>query len=338
MYSHRSLLHRVAISVVGASALLACAGASEPTAITPSDVPSDFTAIAPRHPQGVLSGKVTSFTGRPFGIDVTPKGGLVLVTEQDANAVAGFPITKPAQPITPIPVTADPGDVIFNTKGTTAYASTFFGGNVHVIDGATGAVTATIPMGSNAYRLAISKDDTRLYVTSVYGDVRLVKLTTGFPITPINLGASIQGITLSPDGTALYVSSTSGSIWRLDPLTLAVQATGFVGGTPQELVISPDGTELYVANEAGAGIVVNAATLTATGTFPAYYLFGMALTPDGQQLYAASSSGTLTIIDRATRTVVNSLYLGGTPRRIAFDEKGFTAVVANEGNWVDVIK
>jgi len=83
---------------------------------------------------------------------------------------------------------------------------------------------------------------------------------------------------------------------------------------------------------------VNAATLTATGTFPAYYLFGMALTPDGQQLYAASSSGTLTIIDRATRTVVNSLYLGGTPRRIAFDEKGFTAVVANEGNWVDVIK
>jgi len=262
----------------------------------------------------------------------------VLVTEQDANAVAGFPITKPAQPITPIPVTADPGDVIFNTKGTTAYASTFYGSMVHVIDGATGTVTNTIPMGSNAYRLAVSTDDSRLYVTSVYGDVRLVKLTTaGFPITSINLGASIQGITLSPDGTKLYVSSTSGSIWRLDPLTLAIQATGFVGGTPQELVISQDGAELYVANEQGAGIVVNAATLSATGSFPAYYCFGMALTPDGQQLYAGCG-GALTIIDRAARTVVNTLFLGGTPRRIAFDEKGFTAVVANEGNWVDVIK
>jgi YVTN family beta-propeller protein len=65
----------------------------------------------------------------------------------------------------------------------------------------------------------------------------------------------------------------------------------------------------------------------------------MALSPDGAHLYAASASpGTLSIIDRATRTVVNTLTLGGRPRRVAFDASGATALVANEGNWVDVIR
>lgn len=344
MSSHRSLLHRVVISVLGASALLACAGATElsaPAGDTPAgDVPTaSLTSLAVTHPQGVLAGQVVSFSGRPFGIDVSPQG-LVLVTEQDANAVAGFRTIDPSQPIVPYPVTADPGDVIFNDKGTRAYASTFFGGKVHVINTETGVATDTIPIGANAYRLAINHDGSRLYVTTVYGDVNAVRLVAGYPTTSINLGSSIQGIALSADGRALYVSSTSGAIWRLDPLTLQVQATGFVGGTPQELLISPDGTELYVGNEQGGVIVVNAATLATTTTIPIpYYIFGMALTPDGSRLYAASAySGTVTIIERRSRKVLNTLTLGGQPRRVAFDAAGTTAFVANEGNWVDVIK
>jgi YVTN family beta-propeller protein len=62
------------------------------------------------------------------------------------------------------------------------------------------------------------------------------------------------------------------------------------------------------------------------------------MSPDGAQLYVSTYNGQLTIVDRAQRTIVKTLTLGGTPSRVAFDKPGKTAFVANENDWVDVIK
>jgi DNA-binding beta-propeller fold protein YncE len=43
------------------------------------------------------------------------------------------------------------------------------------------------------------------------------------------------------------------------------------------------------------------------------------------------------VVDRASGAT-EILPVGGTPRRIAFDATGSTAVISNEGNWVDVIR
>src|SRR5213079_906684 len=83
-----------------------------------------------KHPSGISGGKMTGLTGRPFGIAVN-SSGTVYVTQQDANSVARFTLSTLSSAGTPVAVTADPGDVIFNRAGTRAYASTFFGGQVH---------------------------------------------------------------------------------------------------------------------------------------------------------------------------------------------------------------
>jgi hypothetical protein len=43
------------------------------------------------------------------------------------------------------------------------------------------------------------------------------------------------------------------------------------------------------------------------------------------------------IVDRASRSVVGILTVAGAPRRIAFDRRGETALIANEGGYVTVV-
>ena len=66
--------------------------------------------------------------------------------------------------------------------------------------------------------------------------------------------------------------------------------------------------------------------------------FGLELSPDGRRIWMASTNGELTVLDRTSRNVVARATLGVTPRRIAFDASGTTAVIANEGNWVNIVR
>jgi YVTN family beta-propeller protein len=109
----------------------------------------------------------------------------------------------------------------------------------------------------------------------------------------------------------------------------------------QDVAIAPDETEVYAASENGWVDVLDAATLerkrriVLRGESP----FGLAVTPDGAQLYVTSpGTGHLVIVDRATGGVVRAIKLSGVPRRVAFDNSGATAVIANEGNWVDLVR
>lgn len=336
---------RYALGAVVSWLAVACSSVSDP--VQPLSTPSDVApsvGINATHPVGVLDSKLTSFVGRPFGIAISSNGA-GYVTEQDANAVARFLTSNPVSTLVPIPVTADPGDVIFNRAGTLAFASTYFGGQVHVIDVASGAVNTTIPVGNgtNAYRLALAKDESRLFVTTSYGV--LYAITHGVSQS-ITLSGALQGIALSPSGNALYVTSTSGTIWRIDPTTLAIQWTGnFSGEQFQDVAVTPDGSTVYIADETGRIQVADAtnfvprALLTLPGSSP----FGLAISPDGARVYVASpSTGLLTIIapprHHGNTYEMSNVYVGGTPRRIAFDATGATAYVSNEGNWVDVVK
>ena len=282
---------------------------------------------------------IAGLAGRPFGVAVSPNG-TIYVTQQDVNSVARLSLSTGAVAGTPIPVSADPGDVIFNRAGPVAYVSTFYGNNVHIIDVATGNQTALVSFGQNAYRLALSADESKLFVTSVTGRLSSVSTTSPSTLpTSVLLGGSLQGIALSPSGTSLYVTATDGRIVRLDPATLATVASGTVSGRLQDVAVSPDGSELYVADELGAVLVVDAATLTTKASVAvAAGAFGLELTPDGKRIYVASTTGQLAVIDRVSHAIVAQVTIGGLPRRIAFDATGTTAVIANESNWVNLVR
>ena len=278
-------------------------------------------------------------TGRPFAVRVSSKGH-VLVTQKDANHVASFPATAIA-PEASILVGRDPGDVLFNRDGSKAFVSALMGGGLHLIDVAQRRHLTSIRIASNAYRLALTPDESRLFVTSTNGKVYAVDPGVPAVVDSVALTGPIQGIAIGKSGKTLVVTSTQGGVWLIDPATLRVLRTNVLTGVLQDVAISADETEIYVANEKLGVQILDGTTLARKQgiAIPGFEAFGLALTPDDRELYLTSpSTGTVKIVDRRARTVIYTLNLGGTPRRIAFDPSGRTAFIANEANWVDVIK
>lgn len=324
------------------TASLACHATTEPEPLVgcgnrPVPVPAAGT-----HPSGASTVRAVGFAGRPFGIRVS-SGGIVYVTQQDGNSVARVRLTDlVASP--PIAVGADPGDVVFTRDGRTAFVSNFNDGTVHVLDVATGARRRQIFIAAtNAYRLALAPDDSRLYVTTTNGRLYSVDVMGVEATTSTYVGGSLQGIALARDGRTLFASSTTGDVWRLNACTLAV--TGSVGGqgryATQDIALGPSDSTLYVASEGGFVDVLDASTLQSTDrvSMAGYAPFGLAMTPDGAQMYITSpTTGDVAIVDRVTGGLVKVMRVGGVPRRVAFDATGSAAVVSNEGNWVDVIR
>jgi YVTN family beta-propeller protein len=111
--------------------------------------------------------------------------------------------------------------------------------------------------------------------------------------------------------------------------------------TTQDVALGAGESELYVANENGYLNVLNASTLQSVRRvlLPNLTPFGLGVTPDGAQIYVTSpGTGAIAIVDSRPDGLYQVLPVGGTPRRIAFDATGSTAVISNEGNWVDVIR
>lgn len=293
----------------------------------------------PTHPGTTLPFRILGLGGRPFGVRIA-KGGDVLVTEQDLNR--SVHLDSLGNSSVNIAVGADPGDVVTDRAATRAYVSNFNDGTLSVIDLAHNTVLKALQVAPhNAYRLALSSDDSRLFVTSVDGNLYTVNTSsqTLGPSTP--LGGALQGLAIDHAGHFLYVSATSGTIWRINAATLAMDKSVTMSCAAQDLAISTDDAELYVACENGSVDVLDATALTPKTSIavPSSDPFGLALSPDDAQLYVTSpSSGSLTIIDRASRTIVQTLVVTGVPRRVAFNSHGNAAYVANEGNWIDVIE
>lgn len=312
-------------AAIGMLMVLGCARAVVPA----SDV---------AHPEGRPGGRVTGLTGRPFAVRVSSMGE-VFATQREANSVAGFRVTG-TTPDTTILVGRDPGDVVFNRDGSRAFVSAA-GGSLHVIDVAQRRHLTSIRIANNAYRLALTADDSRLFVTSTNGDVYAVDPGVPAKVDSVSLTGPIQGIAIAKSGKTMVVTSTQGGVWLIDPVTLRVLRTNVLTGALQDVAISADETEIYVANEKLGVQILDGATLARKQgiAIPGFETFGLALTPDDRELYLTSpTTGTVKIVERRTRTVLYTLNLGGTPRRIAFDPSGRTAFVANEANWVDVIK
>lgn len=317
---------------------LACGGSGDGGAPT-GPGGSTGTNSQPTHPAGALSGKVT-VVGGPQDIAVSATGAVFVVKRYDHD-VARFPVDAPASPLAPITVASQPTDVIFNKAGTRAFVSGADGNGwvIYTIDVAAGTVLSFTPVAYAPVRLALSSDESRLFATASSSRVLSIP-TSGGAATSVQLTGTLQAIAVSPTSGAVYVSTVTGPVRRLDPATLTVQATSAsYGPVNGDLVVSPDGALVYTVADDGGLRVLDASSLTLGGGLDAGGgATGIAMSPDGAQLYVTTYFGELTIVDRVQRTIVKQLTLGGTPARVAFDKQGKTAFVANENDWVDVVK
>lgn len=275
-------------------------------------------------------------TGAPFGLGLSSKGTL-LVGEPSNNKVGRYDLPSTSLKTT-IAVGADPDDVAFSLDGSTAYVTNVVSGSVSVIDVASNVETSRIPVPGPAYRLVMSPDGTKLYVTTANGYLSTIALPSGL-VSSISIGGTLNGIALHPTQPLLFVSSTTGVVSEVSRTTGQMTRSIQIGGTAQEVVVSAEGTQLFVVNESGALEVRSTATLALQSTVPiAGAAFGAAITPDNAQLWVSRpSAGTVMVLDRATMTLLRT-YSGGSPRRIIFDRTGATAVIANEAGYVTFIR
>ena len=302
-------------------------GSPEPT--------GPLTGEQATHPAGTSFTKFT-LQGGPRSVAISASGK-TFVPLYYGKSLARFPIDAPSA----TPPSTDLGqpawDVVVNRAETVAYVAV--DGGIRIVDLASGSA-ASVSLQYTPWRLALAPDESRLFAVGSNGHVWSIPTSGSAPVVTITLPAEMGGVRVAPSGATVYVSSWQSKVWKLDPATLAIQSSAVIGGQGEsDLGVTANGSELYVLFDSGDLFRVNASTLERTAYLPvAAGSARMAITPDSAQLYLSSSFGTLTVVSRGTFTVVTSRDLGGTPHGIAFDKLGKTALIANENDWVDVVK
>jgi serine/threonine protein kinase, bacterial len=231
-----------------------------------------------------------------------------------------------------------PAEVGVSPDGTRAYVSNLDDGTVSVIDTATGATTATIPVAANPNSVVVSADGARVYVSCTGGDtgngsVAVIDTATRTRTASVAIGGFVDGIALAPDGKRLYAAdATSGTVTTVDTATARVTGTPVkVGDHPYGMVTGRN--RLYVPNS-GSGtvsVIDTAAGTRLTDIVVGAGPVGVAVSPDGSRLYVADEKdGTVTVVDTATNAVLGApVHVGKNPVGVAVSRDNARVYVAD---------
>jgi hyaluronoglucosaminidase len=233
---------------------------------------------------------------------------------------------------TDIAVGANPGEVVVNADGRTAYAANQGSNTVSVIDVADGGVTATVPVGRVPAGLALTPDGHTLWVAN-YTDGTVQPIDTGDlkPGAPVTVGSGPENMAITPDGRTLYVANIHDNTVSPVDLTAGKAETAVpVGPSPFNVVASPDGKTVYVSDSGGSTITpIDTATndteptLLVTGQ-----AYGLSLSPDGRTLWVSPSNGdTVTPVDTITGAPDKQITVGRSAFGVALNWNGTTAYV-----------
>ncbi len=299
------------------------------------------------HPSGVVAATLW-LDLRPFGQDVSA-AGTAYTTQVDGDSLARLDLATAAlrEPFSASVEVGDvPTDVAFTHAGTTAYVANQSSDDVGEVDVATNTQTATIPVTGDPIRVIVTPDDKTVYVATNNELLIAIDRATRTVAATLSLPPSCiaNGLAFSADGHRLFASCLlAGQVLEIDVATHSVLRAFPVPDAVrlQGVAVAEDGSQLYVADErTGSLYVVDLArgdVVTTVNVGPD--AFDVQLTRDQTQIYVGLLfSGKVQVVDRATLVIVNTIVTGGTPRRIAFDAPGTTALIANETGWVDVVR
>ena len=200
------------------------------------------------------------------------------------------------------------------TNGYAICVTNEMSGTLSVIDGATHAVSVTIPLGKRPRGIKASPDGSRLYVA-----------LSGSPIG----GPGVDESTLPPaDKSADGIGVVDIESRRLQRVIRGVS-------DPEQLAVSRDGRKLYVASEdTGTAVVLDEASGALLASMPVGgEPEGVTISPDGGAVYVTSEEDhVVAVIDTHEDKVVARIPVGKRPRAIAFSPDGRLAFVSGEND------
>lgn len=218
----------------------------------------------------------------------------VFMSDADGQTVA---VIDPAtnQVVSTILVGRDPHGLAFSPDGSTLYVGNNGSGSVSVVDVATLAVTASLPLPG---------------------------------------GGQPAGLAITPDGATLYVvnGADSGAVVAFDLAGDAEPQTIRVGRQPQRIRITPDGSLAFIANFGANNVsVLDIGTNTLVAALNADKPADMAISPDGNTLYVVSAGtiGRVTEVSIATLQETRSWEVGDTPAAAQLLPGGAVLLVTN---------
>jgi YVTN family beta-propeller protein len=181
-------------------------------------------------------------------------------------------------------------------------------GYVWVINPATNAVTASVPVGSGGdpTGVAVTPNGALVYVTNSLTENVSVLNTATNAVTQILINDQSYGVAITPNGALAYVAGGA-NVYAIDTATNAIVGTVPVGGNG--IAITPNGAFAYVSSVFSGNVaVIDTATNTvvatvSVGSFAAPGGGGVAITPNGAFAYV-TESGNVSVINTATNTVV----------------------------------
>ena len=203
----------------------------------------------------------------PFGVAVDSAAGTVYVTDGIAGTVSVIDAATNAVTATitvPTPQSASaayPYAVAVDPAAGTVYVANGGGdnpGTLVVIDAATNAVTANIPVGYYPEAVAVDPVAGTVYVSnSSSGSVSVIDEATNTVTATIELGIFPRGVAVDPVAGTVYVAKLSGGpcpasaiacVMAIDAATNAVTAAIPVGSSPIGVAVDPSTHTVYAAN------------------------------------------------------------------------------------------
>ena len=302
-----------------------------------------FELIDVASPAGVLDQSVPTPEGmRPYGIAVSSDGQILVIGSSMNITGTMARATLTNRTFTDLPQ-ANGGQLIadadFTSSGTTAWVSNLPGGQASKVNPANGVAsfsTAGLAAG-NRFSVQVSADGARVYVGGE-GEVAVLNSATGAVIRNIPIQSLALSVVPNPVTPDHLFTTGDGSVQDVDAITGTVQTIGTFNA--KNLGVSPDGSKLYLVNEGTQLLVVNrlTAAVLQTWTLPCG-AWGVAVAPDGLKVVAAcSQGGTVLVLDALNGDLLNSVSVGGSPRRIAFTTDGLLALVSDEYGFVHIIR
>lgn len=296
--------------------------------------PANFL-IRPRN----VSERAAFLRAGGFGIARTPAGELV-VTLIQAGQVERASLTNPSSSAVTT-VGGNPVVVAVDGAGQRAYAANMGTGLLSVIDVPSMTKSADVDIPGEAHSLAMSPRGDRVYVTNTSNSVFAVDVGSRAIVSTTTTGAGPWGIAFwtTASDSLMYVTAREGaSITEVDMRTGSALRTITVTGRPHGIAIAPNGSTLYVADDLGEILFVDRVSGATTRRIRAAGAFGIAIAPDGNTLYVTTNPGDILVVDVASATITKQIATGGQPRQILVLPDGNTALAANLGGWVDLVR
>jgi YVTN family beta-propeller protein len=348
MKFRRQLLRVVpAITSFALVAILGSAQSLAQNAYIANELSDNVTVIDTR--TNTVVGSPTTVGNSPWGVAVAPDGVEVYVANINSGTVSVIDARTNTVTAT-FHAGSNPYGVAVSPDGSRLYVmNDLLPATVTVLDAATGATVATIPIasGNTAAGIAVLPDGSKVYAPLLCCNAAaaVIDPMTNAVIATIATPNTFNALqaAFSPDGARAYVPQTrfpppGGEVTNpvltvIDVATNAVIDTVVLGNTEgfvdaaNGVVISPDGKKVYVINELYSGgpfftsqlSIVDTATDAIIGTIaiPEGADAGISITPDGGKLYVVNTdANSVTVVDTATNTATAVIPVGAFPNSV----------------------